>query len=195
MLENFTMMDFNYFDVAIGSVVLILGIKGFLNGFIREIFGLAGLVGGVYLASRFAPLAADFIDQNFLHLQNVALLKLIGFLAILITIWLGATILGAIFAKLTSMSGLSFLDRLLGFITGGGKYFIIFALIVTALSNVTVIKDNLDKYVKDSILYPILVKTGSTIIRIDPATIGIKTDTKIDTIDTNATNTTQAQGE
>jgi membrane protein required for colicin V production len=34
MLENFTMMDFNYFDVAIGSVVLILGIKGFLNGFI-----------------------------------------------------------------------------------------------------------------------------------------------------------------
>jgi membrane protein required for colicin V production len=195
MLENFTMMDFNYFDVAIGSVVLILGIKGFLNGFIREIFGLAGLVGGMYLASRFAPLVADFIDQNFLHLQNVALLKLIGFLAILITVWLGATILGAIFAKLTSMSGLSFLDRLLGFIAGGGKYFIIFALIVTALSNVTVVKDNLNKYVKDSILYPILVKTGSTIIRIDPTTIGIKPDVKIDTIDTNATNTTQTQGE
>jgi membrane protein required for colicin V production len=72
MLENFTMIDFNYFDVAIGSIVIILGIKGFLNGFIREIFGLAGLVGGVYLASRFAPLAADFIDQNFLHLKNVA---------------------------------------------------------------------------------------------------------------------------
>jgi len=195
MLENFTRMDFNYFDVAIGSVVLILGIKGFLNGFIREIFGLAGLVGGMYLASRFAPLVADFIDQNFLHLQNVALLKLIGFLAILITVWLGATILGVIFAKLTSMSGLSFLDRLLGFIAGGGKYFIIFALIVTALSNVTVVKDNLNKYVKDSILYPMLIKTGSTIIRINSTTIDIKPDAKMDTTDTNATNTTQTQGE
>ena len=195
MIENFTMMDFNYFDVAIGSVVLILGIKGFLNGFIREIFGLAGLVGGMYLASRFAPLVADFIDQNFLHLQNVALLKLIGFLAILITVWLGATILGVIFAKLTSMSGLSFLDRLLGFIAGGGKYFIIFALIVTALSNVTVVKDNLNKYVKDSILYPMLIKTGSTIIRINSTTIDIKPDAKMDTTDTNATNTTQTQGE
>lgn len=193
MLENFTMADFNYFDVAIGSIVVILGIKGFLNGFIREIFGLAGLVGGVYLASRFAPIAADFIDTNFLHLQNVALLKLIGFLAILITVWLSATILGAIFAKLTSMSGLSFLDRLLGFITGGGKYFIIFALIVTALSNVTVIKENLHKYVKDSILYPILVKTGSTIIRIDPATIGLHTTTPIIKINDNNTTTTTTQ--
>jgi membrane protein required for colicin V production len=119
------------------------------------------------------------------------LLKLIGFLAILITVWLGATILGAIFAKLTSMSGLSFLDRLLGFIAGRGKYFIIFALIVTALSNVTIIKENLDKYVKDSILYPILLKTGSTIIRIDPATIGIKPSTKIKIVDTNSSNTTQ----
>ena len=195
MLENFTMMDFNYFDVAIGSVVLILGIKGFFNGFIREIFGLAGLIGGMYLASRFAPLVANFIDQNFLHLQNAALLKLIGFLVILIAVWLGATILGVIFAKLTSMSGLSFLDRLLGFIAGGGKYFIIFALIVTALSNVIFVKKNLHKYIKDSILYPMLIKTGSTIIRIDPTTIGIKPDAKMDTTDTNATNTTQTQGE
>jgi len=200
MLDNFTMVDFNYFDVAIGSIVIILGIKGFLNGFIREIFGLAGLVGGVYLASRFAPLAAEFIDINFLHLQNVALLKLIGFLAILITVWLSATILGAVFAKLTSMSGLSFLDRLLGFITGGGKYFIIFSLIVTALSNVTLVKENIHKYVKDSVLYPILVKTGSTVIRIDPATIGLKpTNTKkIDTInivESNSSNATQTSGE
>ena len=188
MLENFTMMNLNYFDVAIGSMVLILGLKGFINGFIREIFGLAGLVGGVYLASRFAPWAAKLIDTNFLHLQNLALLKLIGFLAILIVVWLSATLLGAIFAKLTNMSGLSFLDRLLGFIAGGGKYFIIFALIVTALSNVTVVKDSLHKYIETSILYPLLVKTGSTVIRIDPATIGIHISSK-------ESNTTQPQGE
>ena len=172
-MENFSMMDFNYFDVVIAAIVLLLGIKGFMHGFIKEVFGLVGLIGGVYFASRLAGTAADFIDQNFLHLENVALLKLIGFLAILIVIWLGATILGSIFSKLTSASGLGFLNRLFGFIAGGGKYFLIFALIVTALSNVSLVKDNLEKHVEDSILYPYLKKAGSYLINLDPSTLGL----------------------
>jgi membrane protein required for colicin V production len=172
-MENFSMVDFNYFDITIGAIVLILGIKGFINGFIKEVFGLVGLIGGVYFASRFAPTAAAFIDTNFLHLENSSLLKLLGFLAILIIIWLGATILGSIFSKLTSASGLGFLNRLFGFIAGGGKYFLIFALIVTALSNVTLIKDNLEKHVQDSVLYPYLKKVGSSIINLDPKTLGL----------------------
>jgi len=172
-MENFSMMDFNYFDVVIAAIVLLLGIKGFMHGFIKEVFGLVGLIGGVYFASRLAGTAADFIDKNFLHLENVALLKLIGFLAILILIWLGATILGSIFSKLTSASGLGFLNRLFGFIAGGGKYFLIFALIVTALSNVSLVKDNLEKHVEDSILYPYLKKAGSYLINLDPSTLGL----------------------
>ena len=170
---NFSMMDFNYFDVTIAAIVLILGIKGFMQGFIKEVFGLIGLVAGVYFASRLSQVAASFIDTNFLHLENPTLLKLIGFLAILILIWTGATILGAIFSKLTHESGLGFINRLFGFIAGGGKYFLIFALIVTALSNVTLIKDNLEKYVNDSILYPYLKEAGSYLINIDTSTIGL----------------------
>jgi len=82
-MENFSMIDFNYFDITIGAIVLILGIKGFMSGFIKEVFGLVGLVGGVYLASRLATDASAFIDTNFIHIENTALLKLIGFLAIL----------------------------------------------------------------------------------------------------------------
>jgi len=173
-MENFSMMDFNYFDVVIAAIVLLLGIKGFMHGFIKEVFGLVGLIGGVYFASRLAGTAADFIDKNFLHLENVALLKLIGFLAILIVVWLGATILGSIFSKLTSASGLGFLNRLFGFIAGGGKYFLIFALIVTALSNVSLVKDNLEKHVEDSILYPYLKKAGSYLINLDPTALGLE---------------------
>ena len=173
-MENFSMIDFNYFDITIGSIVLILGIKGFMNGFIKEVFGLVGLVGGVYLASRLAGDASTFIDANFIHIENTALLKLLGFLAILTVVWMGATILGSIFSKLTSVSGLGFINRLLGFIAGGGKYFIIFALIVTALSNVTLVKDNVEKYVKDSVLYPYLLKAGASIIHLDPKVLGLE---------------------
>ena len=197
-MENFSMMDFNYFDVTIAAIVLILGIKGFMQGFIKEAFGLLGLVAGVYFASRLAGTAASFIDTNFLHLENESLLRLIGFLVILILIWLGATILGAIFSKLTSQSGLGFLNRLLGFIAGGGKYFLIFALIVTALSNVTLVKDNLEKYVKDSVLYPYLQEAGSYLINIDTSGLGLSmsdttekatpsADANISTIETNTT--------
>lgn len=173
-MENFSMIDFNYFDITIGAIVLILGIKGFMNGFIKEVFGLVGLIGGVYLASRLAEDASTFIDANFMHIENSALLKLLGFLAILTVVWMGATILGSIFSKLTSVSGLGFINRLLGFIAGGGKYFIIFALIVTALSNVTLVKDNVEKYVKDSVLYPYLLKTGASIIHLDPKVLGLE---------------------
>ena len=167
------MIDFNYFDIIIAAIVILLGIKGFMNGFIKEVFGLVGLIGGVYFASRLADTAGAFIDKNFFHLDNIGLLKLIGFLAILIVVWLGMTILGSIFSKLTSDSGLGFLNRLLGFIVGGGKYFLIFALIVTALSNVSLVKDNLGKYVKDSILYPYLKQAGSYLINLDPSKLGL----------------------
>lgn len=172
-MENFSMVDFNYFDVTISAIVLLLGIKGFMNGFIKEIFGLAGLVAGVYLGSRFADTAATFINDNFLQMQNPTLLKLLGFLAVLTIVWLGATLLGSILSKLSSVSGLGFVNRLFGFIAGGGKYFIIFALIVTALSNVTLVKENLGKYVKDSLLYPYLLEVGSKIIHLDPASLGL----------------------
>jgi len=167
-LENFSMVDFNYFDVTIASIVLILGIKGFVNGFIKEFFGLLGVVGGVYFASRFAGETATFISANFLPIENEALLKLVGFLAVLTVIWLSATIVGALLSKLTSASGLGFLNRLFGFIAGGGKYFLIFALIVTALSNVTLVQDKIQKYLGNSILYPYLKEVGTTIINIDP---------------------------
>ena len=172
-MENFSMMEFNYFDVTISAIIIILGIKGFMQGFIKEIFGLLGLVGGVYFASRLSDKAAAFIDTNFLHLENASLLKLIGFLAILIIIWTIATLVGSLLSKLTSESGLGFLNRLFGFIAGGGKYFLIFALIVTALSNVTLVKDNLEKYVNDSMLYPHLKEAGSYLINLDTSAMGL----------------------
>ena len=173
------MFDFNYFDITIAAIVLILGIKGFMHGFVREVFGLIGLVAGVYFASRLSDTAAAFIDSNFLHLENTALLKLLGFLAILVMIWLGATILGAIFAKLSD-SNPGVVSRFFGFLAAAAKYFIIFALIVTALSHVQLAKDKLEKYVQGSILYPYLVKVGSRLIHLEtPITKSVIAETTV----------------
>jgi membrane protein required for colicin V production len=166
-MVDMSTLNLNYFDVIIASIIFILGLKGFINGVIKEFFGLMGLIGGVYIASRMADDAAVFIEVNFFSMENEAGLRLIGFLAILASLWLISIAIGGVFSKLTYASGLGFANRLFGFILGGGKYFLIFALIVTAFSNVKLVKDNLEKYVDDSILYPYLKASGSFLINID----------------------------
>ena len=167
-------LNFNYFDAIIAAIVVILGIKGMINGFAKEFFGLLGLVGGVYIASRTADMAGLFIDKHLYHMENSSALQLIGFIAVLALVWIGAVAVGSLFSSLTQASGLGPVNRILGFVVGGGKYFLIFALIVTALSNVTLVKDNLSKYVSSSILYPYLVKTGAYLINLDPKTFQSK---------------------
>jgi membrane protein required for colicin V production len=80
---------------------------------------------------------------------------------------LSATIVGSIVAKLSNQNGLGLLNRIFGFVTASAKYFLIFALIITALANVTLVKDNIGKYVKDSKLYPYLQQTGAYLINLD----------------------------
>jgi membrane protein required for colicin V production len=188
-VETLSMVEFNYFDAVIGAIILILGIKGFVNGFIKEIFGLAGLVGGVYFASRLSEKAADFIASNFVQLNNTALLNLLGFFVILIIIWFSVTLVGMLISKLVNLSGLGFINRLLGFVTGAGKNFIIFALIITALSNVSLINNKLEKHVADSQIYPYLKEAGSYLINLDPESfevIQLKEETAVKK-DTNIT--------
>lgn len=164
---DFSNLNLNYFDVIIASVIFILGLKGFINGALKEFFGLLGIIGGVYVASRMADDAAIFISTNFFETDNIAALKLIGFVAILASFWIVSIIIGGVFSKLADISGLGFINRILGFILGGGKYFLIFALITTALSNVELIQENLGKHLESSILYPYLKESGSFLINID----------------------------
>jgi len=173
---EFGTFDFNYFDAVISAIVVILGIKGMINGFAKEFFGLLGLVGGVYIASRTAGTAGSFISEHFYRMESGAAIQLVGFITVLAIVWIAAVIAGSLLSSLTQASGLGPINRLLGFLVGGGKYFIIFALIVTALSNVTLVKENLGKYVDSSMLYPYLLKTGSYLINLSPDTFSSKED-------------------
>ena len=53
-------MEFNYFDIIVSVIVLFLGLKGIINGFFKELFGLLGIVAGIFVASR----VGDSVGQN-----------------------------------------------------------------------------------------------------------------------------------
>ncbi len=173
-------MDINYFDLIVGSIVLLLGLKGILNGFFKELFGLIGIVGGVFIASRFAEEVGKYLSDTLFHFSNDAAINFTGFLVVLALFWLSMVIIGIAFKKLSSISGLGPVDRIFGFILGASKFFLIISIVTYAAYNVQTIRKNLKKPMQNSILFPLMVETGSFIMKIDPTEETKKLSKKID---------------
>jgi len=160
-------VDLNYFDVAVGSIILLLGLKGLLNGFSKEVFGLAGIVGGVYVASHLGGIIGRFLSDTLFHFESVSAINLVGFVFALGIFWLLMVALGAGFKKLSSMSGLGPVDRVLGFVIGSSKFFFILSIIVYALFSVTAIRENFGGKMANSIFYKPMFATGDFILHIE----------------------------
>jgi len=161
-------MELNYFDLIVGSIILLLGLKGILNGFFKEAFGLVGIIGGVFIASRFAHEVGSYLSDLIFKFDNDAAINFTGFLATLAVFWAAMIFLGMVFKKLSSASGLGPVDKILGFVFGASKFFLIGSIIAYAVYNVKTIKVNLEKPMKNSILFPIMVETGGFIMKMDP---------------------------
>ncbi len=87
--------------------------------------------------------------------------------------------IGYIFKKLSILSGLGPIDKILGFVFGASKFFFIAAVIAHAMYNIKAIKNSIDPMLKNSILFPILVETGGVIMKLDPVEISEDINTSI----------------
>ncbi|EAI9112178.1 CvpA family protein [Campylobacter jejuni] len=157
-------MNFYWFDAFILGFTLLLGLKGIINGLIKEIFGLLGIIGGVFIASKYATQAAEFIQSAFYKIENQSLAGFAGFLAILIIFWIVCLLVGNFLSKLIKLSGLGFLDRIGGFIFGGAKIFLIFAILVFCVARIDFLNDKLDNFAKNSYTLNLLKEMGSFIM-------------------------------
>jgi len=176
----FFIMEFNYFDIVVGSIILLLGLKGIINGFFKEVFGLVGIIGGLFIASRSGDEVGTYLNSAIFNFQSESAISFTGFITTLAIFWLAMITIGIIFKKLSSISGLTPMDKLLGFVFGSSKFFLIGAVIVNSLHNIKTIKENIEPQLQNSILYPILVETGAYIMKIDPVEVTKKIDKKVD---------------
>jgi membrane protein required for colicin V production len=173
-------MDLNYFDIIASAIILLLGLKGILNGFFKEVFGLVGIIGGIFIASRFGPDVGLYLNNLIFNFDNEGAIGFTGFLVTLTIFWLLMIFSGALFKKLSSMSGLGVYDRLLGFVFGASKFFLIAAVISHAIYNVQSLRSTVDSVMENSVLFPILTKAGSVIMKIDPVSISNDLNQTID---------------
>ncbi len=165
------MDSISYLDLTAATLILLLGLKGIINGFFKEFFGMAGIVGGIFIGSHVGPKLGMWIDDLIFHFQNESAIAFTGFILIFGLFWLIMTYVGQLFSKLSIKSGLGPLDRIFGFILGAGKIFFIFAVIIYALSSINIIKKSLDPTFEKSLLYPLFYAVGSVVIQVDPDSI------------------------
>ncbi|NPA54825.1 MAG: CvpA family protein [Epsilonproteobacteria bacterium] len=161
-------MDFNIFDVVILCITLILGIKGYVTGIIREIAGLVGIGAGLFFATAYYHKAGEYINSSIFKIANESAINVVGFVAVFVLVWFGVLLVGMMFSKILQVARLGLIDRIGGMIFGAGKFFIIVSVIVTMLSNIDMLQSRLAKYQKDSILWPIMQKVGEKLIHFKP---------------------------
>jgi membrane protein required for colicin V production len=161
-------MEFNYFDLVVSIIVLLLGLKGIINGFFKELFGLIGIIGGIFIASRLDDTVGKAINDALFKFESEAAVTFTGFLVTLGVFWLAMIAIGMMFKKMVAVSGLGIFDRILGFVFGSGKFFLIGSVIVYAVFNIKVINDNLGKSLDNSFMFAAMKSTGSFIMKLDP---------------------------
>jgi len=167
-------MEINYFDIVAAIIILLLGLKGIINGFFKELFGLIGIIGGLFIASRFGDSVGEYLNNLIFNFSSPSAVSFLGFLTTLAIFWLLMILIGYTFKKLSSMSGLGPIDRILGFVFGASKFFLIAAVIAHAAYNIKAVKSTLDSVMQTSILFPIMVESGAFIMKIDP--VGLSED-------------------
>ncbi|MGA1933792.1 CvpA family protein [Arcobacter sp. YIC-464] len=164
------MQEFTIFDMVVLGITLVLGLKGLFRGLIKEVFGIIGIIGAIFVASRISEDIGDLIAPV-LALENETTIKLIGFIVALIGFWIIVYLLGVIVSKIFSASGLGIVDRVFGFIFGAGKVFLIFSVIAYALYQVESFKKAIDEKTAGSVVMPHLISVGSYIIKLDTTKI------------------------
>jgi len=158
--------DLSLFDIIVLTLITLLGLKGLFRGLIKEIFGLVGIVGGVYVSSRISKPVGELIN-SIIPIDNESTRLLLGFVVAIVGFWAIAYAIGIVISKISSLSGLGIFDKIFGFIFGAAKVFLIFSIIIYAITQVDAISKKIEEKTKGSIIFPILKETGSYIIKLD----------------------------
>lgn len=158
------------FDVIVIALTLVIGIKGLLNGFAKEMFGLIGLIGGGVVASRNGVDVGTFFSgatcgaMNSLCDLNESLKFLLGLIILWLFIWLVCVFLGDFIAKIMQARGFGIADKTLGFVIGCLKIFLVFAILCSVISSIRLLNYWAEPYFKGSFTYPALLASGKFIM-------------------------------
>lgn len=118
-------------DVII-AVLLVMGfISGLRDGLVKQVVGLAGLIGGLLLGRAFYLPLGDWMAITFSISTEVA--RVAAFIVLLIVVQLLFSLAGWIVSKLLNIICLGWINRLLGGLVGVIKFALLVGVIITGI--------------------------------------------------------------
>ena len=159
-------MGLNIFDIAVIGLILLLSIKGLLNGFTKELFGAIGLIGGIFVASYFHKTVAEYVHNNITDTLSINALNVIALIVIFVLFLLVITYIGKGIALIGNDDHISTTSRLGGMLIKIIKLFFIFALIVFGFSSKPKVAEKFKDTLSSSKLYPLLKSAGASILNL-----------------------------
>ena len=163
-------MGFHIVDIVLVSLVLFLAIKGLVNGFSKELFNFITIVGGVALAARFNTKVVDLINaQHIVPTISESYAKIIGFVIIIVTVWIVIGLISSIITRLGSEET-SIISRIFGYLLSAARYLFIFSLIVFGVNQSDFFKNEAAKLKTETKLFIPMTKIGATLLNMDTNT-------------------------
>ncbi|WP_121022383.1 CvpA family protein [Helicobacter vulpis] len=155
----------DYIDLILVAVILVIGIRGFYNGFIDEVAGILGIVCGVYLGSRLAGHVGAWFSAHVHNFHSPSMESLVGFTLVLAGVWILFLIAGVVVSKAVSFSNLGAIDKVLGFVFACAKMYLVFAFLLYGASRFDFMK-SLDTYLRaHSQFYPTMQEVASYVMQ------------------------------
>ena len=118
-------------DVII-CVLLVIGlISGLRDGLVKQIAGLAGLIGGLLLGRMFYTPVGEWLATAFGMSEEAS--RVVAFIVMLLVVPLLFSLLGWLVEKLLRAVSLNWVNRLLGGIVGILKFALLAGVIITGI--------------------------------------------------------------
>lgn len=123
-------MSMTWLDIAIVAIIALSALYGVVRGFIREVLSLVVWAAAFWLAFRYTPAAAVYLE-SYVQQDNVRLV--VAFVALFFAVLVLGMLISAIIVRLARIGGIGGPDRVLGAVFGVVRG----VLVVTALVMVT----------------------------------------------------------
>lgn len=121
----------NLLDWMLAGIAAFSVLRGFLRGAVSQVFGIAGILLGFYVASHYYEQVGAELLRNFPSLAGSGT---ISFILLFLLTWFCISAAGYWIGKILRHAGLGFLDRLWGGMIGFGKALLLSIAVVSILT-------------------------------------------------------------
>ena len=122
--------DLNILDVVLLSVIALFTLRGALRGFLDEVAGLVGILGGVWLAGRYY----GELGRIFSQYTTSQWVYIVAYVLILCMVMFVISMISRALHSFLKMAYADWINHLAGAAVGGLKGFLICAVMVTLLT-------------------------------------------------------------